>query len=399
MNDYAEEKRFMELLCSVKGLNGSVGRSLIEYFGSAENIFGADEKTLSGLLTPALSKNLNNLRCSLSDTEKSLKKKTSAGGSANGINFITFREPAFPDKLSEIPDAPVGLWYIGSLPSPDLPSVAVIGARDCSSYGECVAKSLGAALGRAKVQVISGMARGIDGISQQAAQDEGGLSYGVLGSGADVCYPPSNRRLYDSLCTGGGIISIYPPGEAAMSQNFPPRNRIVSGLSDAVIVVEARQKSGTLITVDMALEQGREVYAVPGRITDRLSDGCNGLIGQGANVFLSPDIFLAELSEIIDSKKNGGSPPREERIKRRSTCSSRIKKLHREYSGSRDLPPDLSDDEAKVLSVLGLTPLSAQDIISRLKEYDYPAVSMILMQLLIEGHAAQVGQGSFIRKY
>ena len=399
MVDFAEEKRFMELLCSVKGLNGSVGRSLIEYFGSAKNIFDADDKTLSGMLSPGLFKSFSALRRALLSADKDIEKKAAFGHSPDGINFITFKEPGFPEKLSEIPDAPVGLWYIGSLPASDIPSVAVIGARECSSYGECVAKGLGAALGRAKVQVISGMARGIDGISQQAAWDEGGLSYGVLGSGADVCYPPSNRRLYDSLSLSGGIISIYPPGEMALPQNFPPRNRIVSGLADAVVVVEARQKSGTLITVDMALEQGREVYAVPGRITDRLSDGCNGLIGQGANVFLSPDIFLAELAEIISAKKNGVPPAREERIKRKTSCSARIKKLHREYSGSRKLPPGLSDDEAKVLSVLGLTPMSAQDIMDRLKEYDYPAVSMILMQLLIEGHAVQVGQGSFVRNY
>jgi DNA processing protein len=279
-----------------------VGRSLIEYFGSAKNIFDADDKTLSGMLSPGLFKSFSALRRAFLSADKDIEKKAASGHSPDGINFITFKEPGFPEKLSEIPDAPVGLWYIGSLPASDIPSVAVIGARECSSYGECVAKGLGAALGRAKVQVISGMARGIDGISQQAAWDEGGLSYGVLGSGADVCYPPSNRRLYDSLRLSGGIISIYPPGEMALPQNFPPRNRIVSGLADAVVVVEARQKSGTLITVDMALEQGREVYAVPGRITDRLSDGCNGLIGQGANVFLSPDIFLAELAEIISAK-------------------------------------------------------------------------------------------------
>ena len=399
MIDFAEEKRFMELLCSVKGLNGSVGRSLIEYFGSAKEIFHADDKTLSGLLSPGLYRSLAAMKRTRSGAEKDIEKRIASEHSPNSINFITFKEPAFPEKLSEIPDAPVGLWYIGSLPASDVPSVAVIGARECSSYGECVARDLGAALGRAKVQVISGMARGIDGISQQAARSEGGLSYGVLGSGADVCYPPSNRRLYDSLCSGGGIISLYPPGEAALPANFPPRNRIVSGLSDAVVVVEARQKSGTLITVDMALEQGREVYAVPGRITDRLSDGCNGLIGQGANVFLSPDIFLAELAEIISAIKNDVSPVHEERIKRRTSRSARIKKLRREYSGSCEMPAGLSDDEAKVLSVLGLTPMSAQDIIDRLKEYDYPAVSMILMQLLIEGYALQVGQGSFVRKY
>ena len=141
------------------------------------------------------------------------------------------------------------------------------------------------------------------------------------------------------------------------------------------------------------------MYAVPGRITDRLSDGCNGLIGQGANVFLSPEIFLAELSEIIASQENDGpSPERENRIKRTS-LSKRITDLHRKYSGSSDLPPGLNEDAAKVLTQLDLSPKSAQEIIDRLEGYDYPSVSMILMQLLMDGYAQQVGQGNFVRKY
>ncbi len=389
-----EERAFTEKLCSVKGLNGSVGLSLIDYFGSAKEVFEADNKTLAKLLPPSIYAHLSEKK----DRELPAHPEQKTDGK-NKINFITIHDPGYPKKLRSIPDAPLGLWYIGELPSEDLPAVAVIGARECSEYGEYVAKNLGLALARAGVQVISGMARGIDGISQQAASDEGGRSFGVLGSGVDICYPPSNKKLYDSLKKGGGIISIYPPGEPAIARNFPPRNRIVSGLSDAVIVIEARQKSGTLITVDMALEQGREVYAVPGRITDRLSDGCNGLIGQGASVFLSPEIFLAELSEIIASQENDGpSPERENRIKRTS-LSKRITDLHRKYSGSSDLPPGLNEDAAKVLSQLDLTPKNAQDVLDKLEGYDYPAVSMILMQLIIDGYAEQVGQGNFIRKY
>ena len=394
MNGSCEERAFTEKLCSVKGLNGSVGLSLIDYFGSAEEVFKADDKTLAKLLPPALSTHLQKTK-----NAESATYPEHTGDDKNRINFITIHDPGYPKKLLDIPDAPLGLWYIGELPKAELPSVAVIGARECSQYGEHIAKDLGKSLAKAGVQVISGMARGIDGISQQAAADEGGRSFGVLGSGVDICYPPSNRKLYDSLKICGGIISIYPPGEPAIAHNFPPRNRRVSGLSDAVIVIEARQKSGTLITVDMALEQGREVYAVPGRITDRLSDGCNGLIGQGASVFLSPDIFLAELSELIASQKNGSpAPERETRIKRAS-LSKRITDLHRKYQGGSDLPPGLDEEAAKVLSRLDLSPKSAQDIIDKLDGYDYPSVSMILMQLIIDGYAEQVGQGNFVRKY
>ena len=136
---------------------------------------------------------------------------------------------------------------------------------------------------------------GIDGISQQAALLAGGTSYGVLGCGVDICYPRQNRKLYEELIQKGGLLSTYAPGTKALPAYFPPRNRIVSGLADALIVIEARQKSGTLITVDMALEQGKDVYAVPGRIEDPLSQGCNRLISQGAGIFCSLNGFLTEL--------------------------------------------------------------------------------------------------------
>ena len=395
MDQSREERVFTEKLCSVNGLNGSIGLNLIDYFGSAEKVFEADDKTLSSLLTPGLFANLSRAKKDLSHAGLLSQN----GNTENRIHFITIWDEEYPKKLLDIPDSPLGLWYKGSLPDEELPSVAVIGARECSEYGEAVAKNIGIAMGQAKVQVISGMARGIDGISQQAALSEGGRSFAVLGSGADICYPPSNKKLYDSLSERGGIISLYPPGEPAVPKNFPPRNRIVSGLADAVIVIEARQKSGTLITVDMALEQGREVYAVPGRITDRLSDGCNGLIGQGAGIFLSPDIFLAELSELRSATKSNNPLPEPEKKIKRSSLSKRIEKLHRTFSGSTENLTDLSEDAINVLSRLDLSPKSAQDILNRLEGYDYPTVSMILMQLVIEGHASQVGQGNYVRKY
>ncbi len=151
------------------------------------------------------------------------------------------------------------------------------------------------------------MARGIDGLGQQAALEQGGRTYAVLGCGADICYPASNRKLYQEIVEkGGGILSVFPPGTPPVKGQFPERNRIVAGLSDLVLVVEARQKSGTLITVDMALEQGKNVYAVPGRLTDRLSDGCNLLIRQGAGIALAPGDILAEL-KLLGNRKALGS--------------------------------------------------------------------------------------------
>lgn len=218
---------------------------------------------------------------------------------------ILLTDRGYPRRLLEIPQAPKQLYVRGRLPEEGVPSVAIIGARDCSYYGQEVAKRLGRLFGENGIQVISGMARGIDGIGQQAALQAGGSSFAVLGCGADICYPRQNQDLYDRLCKQGGVISEYEWGTPPRAGNFPPRNRIVSGLADAVIVVEARKKSGTLITVDMALEQGKEVYAVPGRLVDDLSSGCNYLIKNGAGILLDMEEFMEELWKQYRMKRGG----------------------------------------------------------------------------------------------
>ena len=209
-----------------------------------------------------------------------------------GISFVSALEEGFPDKLREIPDPPFGIYYKGKMPGETEPAAAIIGARLASGYGREQARRFGRQIGACGIAVISGMARGIDGIAQKAALDAGGKSYAVLGCGVDICYPEENRELYERLQQQGGVLSEYPPGMQPIAKLFPPRNRIISGLSDLVLVIEARKRSGTLITVDMALEQGREVYALPGRVSDALSDGCNRLIRQGAGPATCPQDIL-----------------------------------------------------------------------------------------------------------
>lgn len=209
-----------------------------------------------------------------------------------GIGFVSALEEGFPEKLREIPDPPFGIYYKGSMPAENEPAAAIIGARLASGYGREQARRFGRQIGARGISVISGMARGIDGIAQKAALDAGGKSYAVLGCGVDICYPEENRELYERLQQQGGVLSEYPPGMLPIAKLFPPRNRIISGLSDLVLVIEARKRSGTLITVDMALEQGREVYALPGRVSDALSDGCNRLIRQGAGPATCPQDIL-----------------------------------------------------------------------------------------------------------
>ncbi len=308
-------------------------------------------------------------------------------GQSGQIYQIFAESEHFPKRLLEIPGVPKSLYVIGALPQDDLPSVAIIGARDCTEYGKHVARHLGQRMAQAGVQVISGMARGIDGISQMAALESKGMSFGVLGCGVDICYPSQNRPLYDLLVQKGGILSEYPPGTAPKANLFPPRNRIVSGLSDVVIVVEAREKSGTLITVDMALEQGRDVYVVPGRITDPLSVGCNRLAKCGAGLFLDADDLLEELWEIHDKKTI--KQPKNTRLQEATRVVTACTK-----EGTKML--FLKPEEEAIWQVLDYYPQSVDEIQKKLPEsFRELPVRTILMRMCMEKHAVCVSSGFF----
>lgn len=289
------------------------------------------------------------------------------------IGAVIYGMQGYPKRLLHIPDAPFCLYYKGHLPPEDLLCVSVIGARDCSEYGAYVAKELGKELGKSNVCLVSGMARGIDGISQNAALDAGGLSFGVFGCGVDVCYPKNHKSLYERLQQSGGIISTYLPGTQPRPELFPPRNRIVSGLSEVVVVIEARQKSGTLITVEMALEQGRDVFAVPGRITDRLSDGCNRLLYEGAGVFTTPKDFVDMLADKYPDK----------RIKREG-------RMDKEGSIA------LTYAEKQLYSVLDYMPKSIEEICGRAKIAPQEAMGPILM-LCIKGLIIEKSPGWYAK--
>lgn len=278
------------------------------------------------------------------------------------IQFTFYGAKDFPKRLLRITDAPFGLYYRGRLPQEDKPTVAIIGSRKNSEYGRCMAEHFASALAKKKVTVISGMAMGIDGIGQRAALKEGGDSYGVLGSGVDVVYPVSNTALYYQLIEKGGVISESLPGTAPHAGLFPQRNRIISGLSDVVLVVEAREKSGTFITVDMALEQGREVYVIPGRCTDSLSVGCNRLLRQGAGVAISPEDILKDMGWIAEKKE------KEENIHQITT----------------KLTTSVSDIATEIIEVLDLVPCTQEDVVSALRVHGCNSSVPQIMQGLLE---------------
>ena len=300
-----------------------------------------------------------------------------------GVRFVSRIDPEFPEKLKNIPNAPFAIYVKGDLPDPAVPSVSIVGARMCSEYGRYMARQFGRGLALSGVQVISGMARGIDSIAQGAALEAGGRSFGVLGCGVDICYPPENKTIYDALLKNGGAISEYPPGMEPMANFFPMRNRIISALSDVLLVVEARQKSGTQITVDTALEQGREVLAVPGRVTDRLSDGCNYLISQGAGVAVSVEDVLDRLQGM----KTGvvAEKAEEDSMSDAYLCSS-----ENELEVNKELTL-----EEKILEIVDIIPVSmsfiAQELFKKGENLSMPALMTTLMDMTCCGKIAQNG--------
>ncbi len=260
---------------------------------SSRSLYEADEKYLRelGFLTEnEIAKIINSRR------EQDLDQNYGRF-QESGISFVGIEEEDYPKSLRHISNPPRFIFYIGRLLDKQEKNAAIVGARQRSAYGSEAARALASRLAENGIGVISGMARGIDADAHIGALETGGRTCAVLGCGVDICYPRENRYLYDKMLQEGCIISEFPPGTPAIPINFPMRNRIISGLSDIVIVIEAKRKSGSLITADFALEQGKDVYALPGRITDRLSEGCNYLIKQGAGIINNIDDFVKELLE------------------------------------------------------------------------------------------------------
>lgn len=362
-------------LYNVPGVGRRTIRHLLSEKESPEAVYHTKERELESLLSVLPGK--KNLARQIAESRRNWNiDEAYTALEKNGIRFVCLGSETYPKRLARIPDAPYGIYFRGRLPEEKRPAVAMIGARSCSEYGRRMAQHFGDALATAGIQVISGMARGIDGICQDAALGAGGYSLGVLGCGVDICYPAENRELYGALCERGGVCSEYPPGTAPKNSLFPPRNRIISGLSDAVLVIEAKNRSGTLITVDMALEQGREVYALPGRVTDALSEGCNRLLQQGANIVLSAEDMIHGLAG------------------REAGCDmgSRIGNM-----------AFLSDVQTELLQNLDDTPRSLEMIKEQMllnyrKDVSIPELMDQLVKLSLTGYVRQIGNSYFVRE-
>lgn len=219
------------------------------------------------------------------------------------IRYYDKKDKKYPQKLLNIPNPPKRLYVTGRLPDENSPSVAIVGARNATAYGRTMAKKFAMLFAENGIQVISGFARGIDRAAHEGALQANGSTFAVLGNGVDVCYPKENIDLYENVRKSGGFLSELEPKIQPRAWFFPQRNRIISALADKVLVVEAKERSGALITAEFGLEQGKDVYAVPGRIGDALSSGCNRLIAQGAFVAISPEEMLKDFKLDVENFK------------------------------------------------------------------------------------------------
>ncbi len=290
-----------------------------------------------------------------------------------GIRFVTLLEQDYPQKLRQIYDPPFALYIRGKLPDEDRKSAAVIGARACTGYGIQQGRRIARELATQGIQIISGLAYGIDSEGHWGALESGvkGATYAILGCGVDLCYPPEHEKLARRILeNGGGLISEFPMGTIPRPKHFPMRNRIISGLSDCILVIEARKRSGSLITVDQALEQGREIFALPGRVGDSLSEGCLHLIRNGANVLLgSGDV----MEYLYPYKKESGD---------------------NELDQPKNSPLYVSGKKNAVYSCLDYIGKTVEDIME-ITGLSLSEVRMELLELLLEGQIKETGKGYY----
>jgi DNA processing protein len=364
------------------GVGPRAAARLLERFGSAEGVFGALRSELERLrLRPEAVESIV-LRDRFAEAARELERVREI----EDADVLVLDDGAYPALLREIPDPPVTLYVRGRwVECLDAPCVGIVGSRRCSAYGQNVALSLARELASRGVTIISGLARGIDAAAHRGALEASGRTVAVLGTGLDEVYPRDHRKLAaEILERGGALVTQFPLGTPPVAENFPYRNRIISGLSLGVVVVEASENSGSLITARLALEQGREVFAVPGSITSRYSFGTNFLIkGAGAKLVQAwqdvvsefpPEIAAAILPPESGKKKGAGRS-------REST-----------------LPADLSDAERAVLGLLSTDEPVQIDSLSEASGLAVAELSGVLLSLEMRDLIRQLPGRCFVRK-
>ncbi len=357
-------------LSLVKNMGPVSFKKLLEAFGSVPGIFGATQKRFQavegvGKIRHAELQNKELLKKADLEIEKAAKAHA---------EIVTFFDERYPEDLKQIYDPPILLYVKGRLPSVHDSVVAIVGSRVASLYGRRTAQRIARDLAEARVVIVSGMAIGIDSAAHEGALQADGVTVAVLGGGLSKIYPAENKKLAAEIAKKGAVISEYPMEMSPRPQYFPIRNRIISGLSKAVLVVEAREKSGALITVDAALDQGRDVFAVPGNVDSARSGGTHALLKQGAKLVTCAEDILSELQirPVRASQKSGGEIS-----------------FQKEVRG-------LSAEENKVLSLLDSQSVPVDELVEQSGLPTHRAIATLSL-LEIKGFAKQLPGKYFIR--
>jgi DNA processing protein len=355
------DKRYWVGFNLVKGIGAVRLQTLCNHFGDLALAWQASVDSLQAAgLSLKLAERVAQVRAGV-DLDKYLTKVM-----AQGIEILTWDDDLYPERLKEIDQPPPVLYVRGALTTEDSWAIAVVGTRRVSAYGRQVAEELASFLAANGVTVVSGLARGVDAIAHQSALKAGGRTIAVMGCGVDRIYPPEHAQLAEKVMTSGALISDYAPGTPPDASNFPPRNRLISGLSVATVVVEAGETSGALITAQFAVDQGREVFAVPGNILALQSKGTNKLIAQGARPMLS----VRDLLDVLNLTR-----VTEQRI---------VRKV---------LPTD--ETESKLMSVLTHEPLHMDEIRNQ-TGLPIERVSATLVMMELKGLVRQVGGLNYV---
>lgn len=346
------------------GVGSIIYKRLVESFGTAELVFRASLHELQRIegVGPKIAEDIKKFTWrSTVENELRLAEKL-------GVRIISWDNPEYPINLRTIYDPPPILYILGKLSSQDQKAIAVVGSRNPTTYGKATAERIARGLSRAGITVISGLARGIDSCAHRGALSAGGRTIGVLGCGLNVIYPPENKELYQQVAAHGAVISEFPFGTPPDKDHFPIRNRVISGLALGVAVVEATLRSGSLITARFGLEQGREVFAVPGNVDSPRSEGTNSLIKEGAKLVLRAEDIIEEILPLTKNSIPPEKPPE----------------------------PDLTPEEKKVYSVLASQPLHI-DQVSRQTGLASSKALALLLSLELTGLVKQLPGMNFMK--
>ena len=367
-------------LSSLSGLCAKTAGRLLGKFDSPENIYNTPDTDLLYAVSSGFRGKIIPDRRNLEDTDKILKTCKE-----KHFRIITIHDKEYPERLKNIYDPPLVLYLNGKLPViDDEPVVSIVGTRKCTPYGAKAAENIAYKLSQRGIIIVTGLAKGIDTAASYGALRGGTSTLGVIGSGLDVIYPYENRKLFNEISYRGAVISEYPPGTKPLTHNFPARNRILSGLSLGVLVIEAPKKSGALITAERALEQGRDVFSLPGNVDAVMCEGSNLLIRNGAIPVLSAEDIIEEYEELYPGKITDGVSEFEN-VKTIDNMSNM------QYIDLNKLLNTLYGDEKLVAKAIGISNIHVDDIITKTK---LPAHQVLTALTMLEINGSVVSDGS-----